>query len=445
MGIVKNAQTVTHLTKNNNPSIGSPLPNQNQLINSEKYKWYILSLAAATATLVVAMPTMALPVLFSEISADIGLSLVQIGIVWGSLSLAGLLMGLAGGSLGDRFGTRRFLTISCLALGVTGALRGLSTNFMILTSTVFLSGIMGTAIPMNLHKTCGTWFSRKQLGFANGAVSAGMALGFMTGSMLSATTLSPWLGGWRLVFFFYGGLAILMSIPWALTKDRPESNTAPIHVGEMVSIRQALHQVVHMRTIWLLGIGMLGVGGCIQGYLGYLPIYLREIGWTAGTADLALSSFHAISLLTVFPLATLSDRLGSRKRFLLIATLMIVIGVSSMAAVSGWIIWPAVLLAGCVRDGFMAIFVTTVSEVDGVGAAYTGTALGLTMTLSRVGGLFAPPAGNLLATVDLRLPFLFWAAMALVGLAAFLMVKDKPSRSTRGVNNENQGKVDLGL
>jgi sugar phosphate permease len=170
---------------------------------------------------------------------------------------------------------------------------------------------------------------------------------------------------------------------------------------------------------------MLGVGGCIQGMLGYLPLYLRETGWPAARADAALAFFHAVSLVSVFPLALLSDKLGSRKKFLVVATLMIAAGVGLLAVASGAIVWVAVLMAGAVRDGYMAIYMTMVTELDGVGAVYAGTAMGLTSTLSRVGGLIAPPLGNSLTSYDLRLPFVFWAAMALLGFAAFYLVKEE--------------------
>jgi MFS family permease len=81
-----------------------------------------------------------------------------------------------------------------------------------------------------------------------------------------------------------------------------------------------------------------------------------------------------------------------------------------------------VLVTGTVRDGFMAILMTTVTELDGVGARYAGTALGLTTTLSRLGSLFAPPLGNSLATWHTNLPFAFWAVLALAGLLAFRAV-----------------------
>ena len=53
------------------------------------YKWYILALGTATHILVLAMPWMCMPVLFKEISDDLGLNLVQVGTVWGMMGHGG--------------------------------------------------------------------------------------------------------------------------------------------------------------------------------------------------------------------------------------------------------------------------------------------------------------------------------------------------------------------
>jgi hypothetical protein len=46
-----------------------------------------------------------------------------------------------------------------------------------------------------------------------------------------------------------------------------------------------------------------------------------------------------------------------------------------------------------------------------------------------MGNLIAPPLGNSLASHDLRLPFAFWAAMALVGFAVFHLVKEEKAQT----------------
>jgi MFS family permease len=363
---------------------------------------------------------MCLPVLFKEIAEDLSLTLVQIGIIWGIVALPGIVTGLMGGVIGDRFGTRRTLSIACVLVGITGALRGVSKDFITLGAAVLLFGILRPFIPMNVHKTCGLWFSKRQLGLANGTVSMGMALGFMVGSMVSATLLSPWLGGWRNVLFFYGMLAVANGILWHFTQPAAGDVSAS---SDRRSMRQTLFQVLRVRNVWLLGFALLGIGGCIQGMLGYLPLYLRGIGWTAAGADGASATFHGVSMLAVIPLALWSDRLGSRKKVLMVAALMIIIGVGLLSVADGLMVWVAVILTGIVRDGFMAIFMTMVIETEGIGPAYAGTAIGLVMSFLGVGSLIAPPLGNSLADITMGLPFLFWMMMAVVGFFGLYLAK----------------------
>ena len=388
------------------------------------YKWYILTLAALTHTIVVAIPMMSMPVLFDEIAGEMGLDLVQIGWIWGIGFLTGIFTSLIGGALGDRFGTKRTLMVGCILAGITGALRGVSDNFAMLAATAFLFGLVPPAIPMNVHKTCGVWFSGRRLGLANGVVSMGMALGFMLGSLLSATVLSPWLGGWQRVLFLYGALSIVVGIFWSFTRAVPEEEKSTV-TTENVPLRQGISYVARIWNVWLLGLTMLGISACLKGALGYLPLYLRRIGWSEISADGALATFHGVSMIATIPIALLSDRIGLRKGVLMVATLMIAIGVALLSMTSGVFIWAAVIIAGFVRDGFMAILMTLIIELKEVGTKYSGTAIGLVLVLSRFGSLISPPAGNSLADINLALPFAFWAAMAVMGLFALYFVKER--------------------
>jgi len=317
--------------------------------------------------------------------------------------------------IGDRFGPRRVIIVVCLALGVFGALRGFANSFIVLVGTNLLSGFLVSVMPITLHKACGMWFSGRRLGFANGFVAAGMATGSMIGSLISATVLSPRLGGWRQVMFFYGGISGIMAIPWLLIKTIPGEKQGISDAGRFASVRTSLSTVVGIREVWLLGLVFLGVGGCVTGTLGYLPLYLREMGWIPAWADAALGLFHAMSLVAVFPITMMSDRTGSRMNILMAAALMVMVGVGLLGISNGWLVWGAVLIAGIARDGFMALMITQVTELIGIGARYAATAIGLSLTIGRLGDWLTPPIGNSLATWNSRLPFLFWALMAFLG------------------------------
>jgi MFS family permease len=387
------------------------------------YKWYILVLAGLTNTLAVAAPSLSLPVLFKEISMDLHLDLVQIGVIWGIGSLPGILTALLGGSFGDRFGPRRVILFGTLLVGLAGCSRGLAYDYLSFGITVFLFGSLTPLITMNGIKTCGIWFPKHQLGFANGVLSMGMALGFLSGTLISATILSPWLGGWRQVMFFYGFLAILLSIPWYFTPSGPDKSRSLDMEVTYVPMHQALIKVASLKNIWLLGLTLFGISGCIQGALGYLPLYLRQAGWPAVRADSASATFHAASLLFVLPIALWSDRLSSRKKLLFIMSLMFMTGIGLLTIVAGPLIWGCIILAGMARDGFMAVFITMILETEGVGPVYTGTATGFVMIFSGIGNLIAPPVGNRFAEIFPGLPFAIWAGFAVVGIFIMTFIK----------------------
>lgn len=400
------------------------------MVNSESsgsgYKWYVLTLATLTHTFAMAMPWMALPVLFKEISEDLGLSLVQLGMVWGMFPLAGMFVVLVGGLLGDRFGVKRTLSVLCLLTGLAVALIGLSSSFISFAATMFLFGLLGINIPTNVHKAAGIWFPGRQLGLANGIAAMGMGLGFTVGSMISATILSPLLGGWRNVMFLYGAISIGMSVLWLLTRSGPSQAGSSVSPTSTVPFRQALSRVVGIRGVWLLGFSMLGQMACIQGVVGYLSLYLQEgVGWTAASANGSLAAANAAATIATIPIAFLSDKLGSRKIVLFGAILITAISTGLLSVASGAMIWVLAIMALLTRDGFMAVLVTMVIETRGVEAVYAGTALGLAMTLSRVGGFISPPLGNSLASpANPGLPFIFWAALGAMALFGCYFVQE---------------------
>ena len=386
----------------------------------DSYKWLILALSAFTFTFVVAIPQMSLPVLFAEISADLDLSLVQVGWVWGIGSVMGILVGIIGGTIGDRFGPRRTLAVACVLMGIAGAARGLSTGFAGLAVTSLITGLAHWSIPMNVHKTCGIWFPREKLGMANGIVSMGMALGFMSGSLLAATVLSPLLGGWRHLLFAYGAVGVLFGIFWWRTQEK-EAGEDPLS-EQRAGFSESIGHVMRSRNVWLFCIATACASGCVNGMLGFLPLYLRNLGWEPVAADSTLASFHAISMVCAIPAALLSDRLGSRRGILMAAAVFIGAGTGLLGFAGGMLIPAAVLMAGVFRDGFMAITMTAIIEVKNIGARFAGTAIGLSLSVMGVVNVLSPPVGNWMERFGPGVPFLFWASLVVVSLVCYLLI-----------------------
>jgi hypothetical protein len=76
-------------------------------------------------------------------------------------------------------------------------------------------------------------------------------------------------------------------------------------------------------------------------------------------------------------------------------------------------------------DGFMAITATMIIETEGVEPRDFGTAFGITLTISQVGGVIAPPIGNSFASLHPGLPFIFWAVLSAATFFTLAPIKER--------------------
>ena len=390
------------------------------------YRWVILAMVTLSGFIVMGFPTTGLSAMFSDIAESLGLDLVQIGVIWGVGSVMGIFTAVLGGAFIDHFGTRRTLVALCLATGVTGMLRGFAVDFWTLFITSFLFGMVQPILPMNFVKLNREWFASRQLGFAAGVMSAGFATGLMLGARLSATVLAPLLGGWRQVLIGLGICAIVMALAWAFLHPRVE-HRRPAQPLDWRGILRSLRKVARFRELWVISLAVFGVLGLMRGLVGYVPTYLREIGWGAAQADTAITVFFFCSLLGVVPLSHLSDRIGNRRLVMAFGCAMMSLGTALMflAGDSFWGVMLAMALAGCTFDSFMALKGASITEVKGLPLALMGSALGFGGIWQNLGTTLTPPLGNALSNIALNVPFLLWAASGIFAVVTLLSFRKK--------------------
>ena len=391
---------------------------------SSREKWLVLSVATLTHLFVVAVPYAAIPVLINEISHDLNMSLVEIGTMWSASSFASLLMYLPGGIIGDRFGVLRTLGVSCLLSGLALFLRGFSTNYLMFIATSFAYSLVSALLPVNVHKTVSVYFHGKHLGIANGVVSMGMGVGATLGALLSATYLSPWLGGWRNVLYLYGAASLVVTGLWWFTNRVTSRNIVPDRDAKVSSIMHAIRSVSRSRNIWLFSLMAIGRSVAVSGLVNYVALYLERFrGWQTASAAGALTVVNAVSMVTVLPLALLSDRTASRIAIVLPGLLVGIVANALFSFVGVPVIWLLLVLIGIFSDGYAAIFITMIQESEGVGPLYSGTAIGLVFSMSNLASAIFSPVSYRLAEANPDNPFLFWAGMGCISLLALPFLK----------------------
>ncbi len=210
---------------------------------------------------------------------------------------------------------------------------------------------------------------------------------------MSANYFSPVLGGWRRVMFIYGIPCILLGLLWIFS-GRDKSPSA-IAGKSTVSkpLLDALRHVIRIREVWIIALITTTYWGSSMGLTGYLPTYLKLIGWTPFLADSATTVMTGIASLGTIPVVLISDRLGARRGVLVVSTLMMAVTVFALPFCKGTMIWVLIIITGLTRTGVAALFNVMVIELKEVGSEYSGTAIGLTSTLGMVGAFLAQQQG----------------------------------------------------
>jgi MFS family permease len=396
--------------------------------STPNYRWVILAMTTLTGFITMGFQTTSLAALFSEIAESVNLDLIQIGLVWGVGTIMGIVTSVIGGSLVDYFGTRRSLVTLCIVVGITGALRAFAVDFWSLLFFSFLFGVVQPVIPMNLVKLNRQWFPSEQLGLASGIMSAGFATGLMLGSRLSATVLSPMLGGWRGVLILLGVLAVILGLVWFVIHPPVEKTKAKR--PNLKLVLENLRFVTRYRELWVYGLARFGILGLMRGVVGYVPTYLREIGWDAPDADTAITLFFFASLIGVIPLSHLSDRIGNRRIVIIVGVMMMSMGTGLMffAGDVFWSVMVAMVIGGFFFDTCMALTSASITEIEGLDISMVGSALGFAFMMHNLSATIMPPLGNALSTFGLNVPFLLWACSGLIAVVALVSYRGDKSK-----------------
>ncbi len=367
-----------------------------------------------------------MPVLFTAASADMNLSLAQIGLLWSMLPVGCAISALPGGLIGDRLGFAKAIGIGCFVVAAANALRGLATGLPMLTVTMFLTGASVSLVFPNLQRIPGVFFPRHLVGIATGITISGFAIGGVLTTAFSATVVMPLVGTWRNVLYVYSGLCVLVGIVWLLAMRgvRPprQPGITPILVGRP-SFGQSLKTVFRVKEAWLLSIGNLGVVGAFISLNGYLPTYLEKIGLAKNVGDTMSSTLFVASIVGAIGVPALAEKIGGTKAVIIVSSVITAAVIALFAAANQALFWVLIPLAGCLTQGIGTLIVSRAVLIKEIGAASAGTALGLIGGMANIGGFLMPLAGGRLAETNAVWPFLLWSVTALFGTVCFMFLK----------------------
>lgn len=364
-----------------------------------RYRWAALALAllAQTGANLVHQAIAPLSPLFQQ---DLGLTRTQVGLVSSASSVGVWSIALAGGLLTDRFGVRKILSMCLIAIGSVMLSTLIAGSLFHLIVIMLLAGVARGSIFPSSTKGVAEWFPPRERATAMGIKQLGMPIsGILAAALLPALGLAL---GWRAAFSTPGLFALIAAVAFILFYYNPQVST--VGKAARLSIRRTIVELARNRmllTLSLVGFFYLFV---MLALIAYLALYFNEVALLSSVPDepkriVAAGGFLAVCNLggaagRVF-WGVVSDRLFDSQRAMVLA---IIGGLSAlMLAILGSVgsNCPLELLivvafaCGATGLGWNGVYGTLIT--DTVSRKYAATGIGLSMTLTDIATIIAPP------------------------------------------------------
>jgi MFS transporter, FSR family, fosmidomycin resistance protein len=358
-------------------------------------------------------------IILPEIKIAFGLSGTQLGTLAAIRQVSGWASTMGSGYLGDRFSSKTglMLAISLSLMGFAYFLVGISSTYALLFGALFLAGIG----PSMYHAPAIGALSRRfpdKRAFAISLHGTGGSVGEVLGpiTVSSLLVLLSWQGVLRLSLLpaLIGAFLI-----WRLIGNlRLEEGSAESFRDYLEALGKLLRNKALALLVLVTALRSMGQSAVVI----FLPVYLREdLGYTAATVGLFLSSAYLVGIGSQPLMGYLSDRIG-HKRVLVPAMLSLGGLFVLLAAADGTLQLALTVVAlGAFLFSLHSIFLS--AAIAAAGDEVQSTTVSLMYSASFIGTLSPILAGAVADELGTQSVFLYAAALVFAATAVFALTR----------------------
>ena len=222
-------------------------------------------------------------------------------------NLAGVIVSPAVGWLLDRYGVRRVMLPSILAL-VAGFLviAGVVTSLPGFYAAAFVWGALTVgAQSISYAKLVTGWFERRR-GFAIGVVAAGLGLGYSLAPLIVAQFLAQM--DWRMAMCALAAVILVVAFGANLVLARPNPLEASLG-GTAGDVSGATARAARRtREFWLMAGAILLGSAALTGVVPHMSLFALDRGFDATSAAIVASAYGVSTIVGRILVGTLADR-----------------------------------------------------------------------------------------------------------------------------------------
>jgi predicted MFS family arabinose efflux permease len=387
-----------------------------------------LVLAAVTAGFIVmALNWFSIAVAFTPMGDELHVSTAQLTLLI-SVFLVGVgLCHVPAGLLATRFGIRTAVVLGLTIESLSAVLTLWADDYSQMVILRLLAGV-GTSlfIPTGIAAVS-VWFRRGYLAFALGILSAGYSLGTTLGLYTWATLTEAI--GWREAMALGGALGLLVSLAIAAVYKAPRGED---QLEGVKLTTDALRETLGNAQLWLYGLAFLGAYGAFFAASQLFGDYcenLRKL--SSGQIGFAILVLGLAGIPGSLLGGWLSDRFERRKLFILTAIVIQGLALLALPVAPAGLLWLLGAALGFAFNGGWAVWQSVPGCTRGVKAENIGTAVGLMLTITAIGGFLIPYVfGQILESSGYRWGWFFLGAVTLVCAVAGFVAREPEKLAT---------------
>ena len=348
-----------------------------------RYRWTILAVGVG-AQMAVSALRQGLPSLGPVLRSEYDLSLPQLGVVLGAVSVGIVLTLIPWGALADWVGEQRVIALGLSGTALAVVAASAAEDYATLVAALVAAGMFGASATGAGGRAVTGWFARSERGLALGIRQTGVPLG----GGIAAAALPLIVAGFSLqaaMLALAGGcvVAALAGLRWM--REAP-----PAPRRRAVAPPPPLRD----RRLWRLASG----GGLLvlaqASLLAFVVEFLHsERGWSIAAAAAVLAGVQVGGSVVRVVAGRWSDRREDRvapMRLMAAASSVLLLAGAAAVHGPGWVLVPALLGAGVLAMGWNGLAFTAAAEMSGRERA--GTAISVQNTVLSTGSAVAPMA-----------------------------------------------------
>ncbi|MBS7270341.1 MAG: MFS transporter [Candidatus Freyarchaeota archaeon] len=330
------------------------------------------------------------------------------------IPLVFVIFAIPAGAIVDRKGWKFATSISAVLFVVVGFGRVFAPSLEILLMFQLMLGAAGAFVFSSVSKLVTNWFPLREGGFAQGLATLAQFVGIMLALILTPLLVASF--GFRPSLLFYAAVAVVAAIIF-FWKSKEKPPKPPEERAEIaaISMRERMSRIFRVRDFWILAFAFVISFG---GYVGLTTFIERMIAsneqfFYKFFEFFVASNYPQLFQFLVTPeqeafggliagmitlggilgciiIPRISDRIGRRKPFLIIAAFTVIPTLFVLGTMSGNILLVAAFFNGFFLLAALPIALEVNVELKTIGPALAGLSVGLLLFFGQVGGIAVP-------------------------------------------------------